>query len=178
MRNLLAFSRSSRPQVEPNDLNEVIRQSVRLVQHQFDLSSIEAHLELDPAIPPWNATPQQVKQALLSILINACEAMPQGGELAGGDPCGRRDGQVEIDLRDTGVGMDEETRKHVFEPFFTTKDGTAAGGTGLGLAVVYTIVRSHGGHDHGRLRAGTREHASRIRLPGTHGPATRRKERS
>jgi two-component system NtrC family sensor kinase len=145
VRNLLAFSRSSRPQVAANDLNDVIRQSVRLVQHQLDLSSIHAQLELDPALPAVECDAQQVKQALLSILINACEAMPQGGELAVATRLSGTDGQAEIVLRDSGMGMDEETRKHVFEPFFTTKDGSAAGGTGLGLAVAYTIVRSHGG---------------------------------
>jgi two-component system NtrC family sensor kinase len=145
VRNLLAFSRSSRPQVTANDLNEVIRQSVRLVQHQLDLSSIEARLDLDPALPAVECDAQQIKQALLSILINACEAMPQGGELAVATHVSGTDGQAEIVLWDSGMGMDEETRKHVFEPFFTTKDGTAAGGTGLGLAVAYTIVRSHGG---------------------------------
>jgi signal transduction histidine kinase len=145
VRNLLAFSRSSRPQVTGNDLNEVIRQSVRLVQHQLDLSSIHAHLELDPTFPAVECDAQQIKQALLSILINACEAMPQGGELTVATHVSGTDGQAEIVLRDSGMGMDEETRKHVFEPFFTTKDGTAASGTGLGLAVAYTIVRSHGG---------------------------------
>lgn len=145
VRNLLAFSRSSRPQVTANDLNEVIRQSVRLVQHQFDLSSIQARLELDPALPAVECDAQQVKQALLSILINACEAMPQGGELVVATRGAATKRHAEIILRDNGMGMDEETRKHVFEPFFTTKEGTAASGTGLGLAVAYTIVRSHGG---------------------------------
>jgi len=145
VRNLLSFSRSSRPQVVPNDLNEVIRQSVRLVQHQLDLSSIQVRLELDPALPSVECDAPQIKQALLSILINACEAMPHGGDLLVASRVSDADGQAEIRLRDSGVGMDEETRKHVFEPFFTTKDGTAVGGTGLGLAVAYTIVRSHGG---------------------------------
>jgi signal transduction histidine kinase len=71
--------------------------------------------------------------------------MPQGGELGLTTHFSSADGQAEIVLRDSGMGMDEETRKHVFEPFFTTKDGSAIGGTGLGLAVAYTIVRSHGG---------------------------------
>jgi two-component system NtrC family sensor kinase len=145
VRNLLAFSRSSRPQVTANDLNEVIRQSVRLVQHQLDLSSIQARFELDPALPAVECDAQQIKQALLSILINSCEAMAQGGELLVATHVSGTDGHAEIVCRDSGIGMDEETRKHVFEPFFTTKDGTAAGGTGLGLAVAYTIVRSHGG---------------------------------
>jgi two-component system, NtrC family, sensor kinase len=82
---------------------------------------------------------------MLSMLINACDAMPQGGDLQVATRVSYPDGPVEILLRDSGVGMDEETRKHVFEPFFTTKEGTAASGTGLGLSVAYTIVRSHGG---------------------------------
>jgi two-component system NtrC family sensor kinase len=83
---------------------------------------------------------QQVRQALIAVLINACEAMGREGTLT--VRTRRADGGgVHIEIRDTGVGMDEETRKHVFEPFFTTKEK----GTGIGLAVVYSIVRAHGG---------------------------------
>jgi two-component system NtrC family sensor kinase len=145
VRSLLAFSRSSQPRVVATDLNGVIRESMTLVQLQLDRGSIRSRLELDPALPPVECDPQQVKQALLSMLINACEAMPRGGELFVGTHPPDAAGYAEITLRDTGVGMGEETRKHVFEPFFTTKEGTAASGTGLGLAVAYTIVRSHGG---------------------------------
>jgi len=160
VRNLLSFARPSSPRVVAADVNEIVRQSVRLVQHQLDLSSIATRFELDDALPLLECDPQQIKQALLSVLINACEAMPQGGELhlrtAFGRGAGSAEGpegatvalprdRIEIAVRDTGVGMDAETLKHVFEPFFTTKDGTAASGTGLGLAVAYNIARGHGG---------------------------------
>jgi two-component system NtrC family sensor kinase len=144
VRNLLSFSRTSEPQIHPVDLNEVICQSVRLVRHRFDLGSIEIDLQLALDLPPIECDPQQVKQALLAILINAAEAMSQGGQVSIVSRMRGEEG-AEILIRDTGIGMDEETRKHVFEPFFTTKDAAASGGTGLGLSVVYRIVRSHGG---------------------------------
>lgn len=160
VRNLLAFSRGSSPRTAPADLNEIVGQSVRLVQHQLDLASIGTRLDLAADLPAVECDAQQMKQALLTMLINACEAMPQGGELwietstavartsparDRGGASGPADG-VEIRIRDTGLGMDEETRKHIFEPFFTTKEGSAVSGTGLGLAVAYNIVRSHGGN--------------------------------
>jgi two-component system, NtrC family, sensor kinase len=159
VRNLLSFARSSQPRIEPTNLSEVVLQSVRLVQHQLDLAQVQAQVRLPDDLPTVECDPQQIKQALLAILINACEAMPQGGTLTVGCESSaesiRPDAEghsqevampgVELLIRDTGVGMDAEMRKHAFEPFFTTKEGTALGGTGLGLAVVYSIVRSHGG---------------------------------
>jgi two-component system NtrC family sensor kinase len=149
VRNLLSFARSSRPRAEAVDPGELARQSLRLVQHQFDLASVATELALEPGLPLVECDPQQIKQALLAILINACEAMPQGGQLTVACRRSRLDSgeaAVEIRIQDTGIGMDEETRKHIFEPFFTTKEpGVSGGGTGLGLAVVYGIVQAHGG---------------------------------
>ncbi len=152
VRNLLAFSRHSEPRIEPVDLNEIVGQSLRLIQHQCHLGSVHVEWSPAPDLPNVEGDPQQIKQALLAVFMNACEAMPQGGTLSvacrcprplvgASDPAG-----VEVAVRDTGVGMDPETRKHLFEPFFTTKDGSATGGTGLGLAVVYSIMQSHGGN--------------------------------
>jgi len=140
VKNLLQFSRPSRPREEACDVNDLVSGSVRLVQHQIELQGIARELDLSERLDPIVCDPQQIRQALIAVLINACEAMPHEGTLrvaTAPDP----GGGVRILVGDSGIGMDEETRKHVFEPFYTTKEG----GAGLGLAVVYGIIRNHGG---------------------------------
>jgi two-component system, NtrC family, sensor kinase len=140
VKNLLQFSRPSKPRVEAIDLNDLVRGSVRLVQHQIDLKGLRSELELADGLPPIVCDPQQIRQAMIAVLINACEAMTGEGLLSVST---RPDagGGVVVSIADTGPGIDPETRKHIFEPFYTTKEG----GGGLGLAVVYGIIRSHGG---------------------------------
>jgi len=100
-------------------------------------------------VPAIEADAGQLDQALLNLCVNARDAMPDGGtlvlktEVRGEGGSGSGDRHVCVSVSDSGVGMEEATRRRIFEPFFTTKkDGS---GTGLGLAVVYGIVRSHGG---------------------------------
>jgi two-component system NtrC family sensor kinase len=140
VKNLLQFARPTRPKVEPLDLNELVNASVRLVQHQIDLQGLRRELRLSEGLPAIVCDPQQIRQALVAVLINACEAMPNEGTITVSTDRDE-DGGVIISVGDTGVGMDEETKWHVFEPFYTTKEG----GGGLGLAVVYGIIRNHGG---------------------------------
>jgi signal transduction histidine kinase len=110
------------------------------VQHQIDLQGLTSRLELTEKLEPIVCDAQQLRQAMVAVLINACEAMGNEGVLTV-RTAPAPGGGVEIAVNDTGVGIDEETRKHLFEPFYTTKEK----GAGLGLAVVYGIVRSHGG---------------------------------
>ncbi len=140
VKHLLQFSRPSRPRAEPCDLNELITGSVRLVQHQIDLKGLTSCLDLDEALPRIVCDPQQIRQAVIAVLINACEAMTGEGTLTVSTRT-ESSGGAKIEITDTGIGIDEETRKHLFEPFYTTKEG----GAGLGLAVVYGIFKSHGG---------------------------------
>ena len=86
------------------------------------------------------ADPGQLRQVLLNVLINACEAMPHGGTLTVRTRA-TGEGKVEVQLTDTGVGIAKEDLQRVVDPFFTTKEM----GTGLGLSVVYGIVERHGG---------------------------------
>ena len=139
-----SFARHSFPRMAPTEVNALLEQTLQLTRHQFELVGVNVTTHLAAGLPEVECDPQQIKQALLAMFINACEAMPQGGQLTA-ETRPASVGAVEIRIRDTGVGMDPQTQKHVFEPFFTTKDGTATGGTGLGLSVVYTIVRSHRG---------------------------------
>lgn len=144
VKNLLQFSRQSAPNLQPRDINEVVRQSIRLVQHKMDLMNLEVHLDLERNLPPVVCDEQQVKQALVALLINACEAMrPNEGSLEMRSRHIPERRVVELVVKDNGIGIDEETQKHIFEPFFTTKE--AIKGMGLGLAVVFGIISRHSG---------------------------------
>jgi len=148
VKGLLQFSRpNNRTEMRPGDVNEAVRHSLRLVEHKIRLLALKTRVDLAPDLPPVLCDRQQVVQALVALLINACEATtPNEGELvvttralpaAGGRP------GVEIRVRDNGSGMDAETKARIFEPFFTTKEGEKS--LGVGLAVVLSIVTRHGG---------------------------------
>lgn len=144
VKNLLQFSRQTAIDLQPHDVNDIILQSLRLVQHKMHLMNLEVRTQLGDHIPELICDSQLLKQALLALLINACEAMSQGGGLIEVFSNYLPDrNAVEIRVHDNGIGMDEETRKHMFEPFFTTKE--QGKGVGLGLAVVYGIVNQHSG---------------------------------
>jgi two-component system NtrC family sensor kinase len=144
VKNLLQFSRQAKVNLEPNDINEIITQSLRLIQHKVDLMGITTEVQLDITINDVVCDAQQIKQALVALLINACEAMKQGeGVLSIESRRLTNLRAVEIEVSDNGVGMDEETKKQIFEPFFSTKE--QGKGVGLGLAVVYGIVNGHSG---------------------------------
>ena len=144
VKNLLQFARQSTVNLQPNSLNELIRQSLRLVQHKIDLMNLQTMLRLNETLPLVICDAQLIQQALVALIINACEAMPAGeGILEICTQLSMEKSAVEVAIRDNGIGMDEETQKHIFEPFFTTKE--QGKGVGLGLAVVYGIVQQHSG---------------------------------
>jgi len=152
---LLAFSRKQVLQPRLIELRHVVQDIATLLQRLLG-SLVELHLELAP-VPLWvRADESQLEQVVLNLVINARDAMPQGGTItvrldrAGGDsPIVKRHAQmpsanfVRLCVRDTGTGMDTATQARIFEPFFTTKE--LGKGTGLGLATVYGIVKQSGG---------------------------------
>ncbi len=143
VKNLLAFTRPSSPDQRDTSVNAIIEKSLQLLAHQMDLQNVEQIADLAPEVPTVRADPAQMQQALLAILINAVEAMPEGGRMrlaSRYDPAAR---EVRFCVSDTGVGIPKEEIAHLFEPFYTTK--TEGKGVGLGLFVVYGIVRRHGG---------------------------------
>jgi two-component system NtrC family sensor kinase len=144
VKGLLHFSRQTKPQVKSNDLNSIISESLRLVRHKIDLSGAAAITKCDPDLKQIECDEQQIKQALVALLINACEAVHTGeGVITISSRYLPAAHAAEIRVIDNGIGMDEQTKQHVFEPFFTTKE--QGKGVGLGLAVVYGIVTGHGG---------------------------------
>ncbi len=147
VKNLLQFVRPSRAHFQPHDVNELIRQSLRLIQHKIELMSLQTEVQLDPDVPPVVCDGQQMRQALVALLINACEAVrPEEGMLTVTSRFLPEAQRVEIAIRDNGIGMDEETQRRIFEPFFTTKE--KEGSLGLGLSVVLSILHRHGGEIH------------------------------
>ncbi len=145
---LLTFSRGGDPVRENADIIEVIRESVEFSLHG---SSIVCHYELDESIRPVCIDSGQISQVLQNLVINAKLAMPDGGELfvvcencKGIEelPPAGDDDYIKISIRDTGCGIPDEMKKKIFDPYFTTRED----GSGLGLALSYSIIRKHGGH--------------------------------
>jgi two-component system, cell cycle sensor histidine kinase and response regulator CckA len=151
-RQLLSFARKGKVLTVTVRMHEVIQQVVDLLAHSID-KRIHIVTDLQAAPDTVLGDPGQLQNALLNLALNARDAMPNGGELRFSsriiekppkeEGSGPRGSCLQIDVCDTGIGMDAETRRHIFEPFFTTKE--AGKGTGLGLASVYGAVRSHGG---------------------------------
>ena len=150
VRGLLQFARPTRPKICKNDINSLVRETLRLVQHQVDLLNIVVKLDLSPGALEVNCDDQKIKQALMALLINSCDAVETDtGYIEIRTRLLKTDKKAEIVVADNGTGMDEETRSHMFEPFFTTKtispEKESSLNTGLGGAVVYEIVKSHNG---------------------------------
>jgi two-component system NtrC family sensor kinase len=140
---LLDFSRPAPLHRQPTDLNEVARRSVDILANQLSLKRVTFALELAPALPTTHVDPNQLEQVVVNLLLNGLEAMGDGqGRLSLRTRVGGKGDTVEIEVEDSGCGITADAMPHIFEPFFSTK---AAKGTGLGLAVTWGIVQSHGG---------------------------------
>jgi two-component system NtrC family sensor kinase len=150
VRGLLDFARESPSTRAMVDLNQLVQETVRLLRTQKVVRGLSIELRLDPDLPSLQADPNKLKQVLLNLCLNGCEAMAGAGVLtvetaAVGD-------HLELTVRDTGCGIPAENKDKLFDPFFTTKP--VGQGTGLGLAVSYGIVQSHGGRIRVESRVG------------------------
>ncbi|MBI4964283.1 MAG: PAS domain S-box protein [Desulfomonile tiedjei] len=156
VKRILAFSRKADFNPRPLNLNHEIEQAKQLLTRTVP-KMIEVELALSNGLPPVIADPTQVEQVLMNLAVNARDAMPDGGKLTivtrlvalDEEYCGLHLGAkpgnyVMLSVSDTGHGMDQETLNHIFEPFYTTK--ASGEGTGLGLAMVYGMVKQHGGY--------------------------------
>jgi len=121
------------------NVNTIIAELAEFIKAELDLSHIHLLLELDENLPPVLVDERCLKQALLNLIKNAQAAMPNGGVLTIATM--RSDTEILISVCDTGIGISEENLKKIFEPYFTTMDN----GTGLGLTLVFKIIREHRG---------------------------------
>jgi two-component system NtrC family sensor kinase len=152
IRQLLDLSRERLPERKLHDLHGILEQSIALVEHQPRFRTVEIRRDFDRSIRHVLVDAGQMQQVFVNLLVNAGEAMPEGGQLAirtrklsavkvshaGGDG-----DAVQIVFSDTGVGIPPENIPKIFDPFFTSKD--VGQGTGLGLAITHGIIEGHGG---------------------------------
>ena len=143
---LLGFARPRESDMQYVDIHEVLDRMVSLVGLKAKQARVEVVRRYEPDLPRVFADPEKLQQAFLNIMLNAIDAMPQGGVLAVataacGGPESAAGSRVRIDFRDTGVGIPPDQLDKVFTPFFTTRER----GTGLGLAIARRVVSEHGG---------------------------------
>jgi two-component system NtrC family sensor kinase len=153
IKRLLDFAREKHPEKKFTDLNQVIEDTVRIVERPAHLRDIEITMDLDRDLPPVWIDADLIKQVIMNMLVNAQHAIEEKGSITvrsrrcpeprqpepGAEPVP----MVEFSIIDTGCGIPAENLQRIFDPFFTSKE--VGKGTGLGLSVSHGIVRSHGG---------------------------------
>jgi signal transduction histidine kinase/DNA-binding response OmpR family regulator len=135
----LEFYRPSQGRTIETDVNRLIENVLALSQKRLEHGRVRVHTQLQAELAPITAVPDQLTQVLLNLIINAVEAMSNGGTLT--IVSAARDNWLALEVQDTGPGLTPDEAARIFEPFYTTK----ADGTGLGLAVSYGIIQQHGG---------------------------------
>ena len=166
VRGLLNFSRQNEPQKTLSELNGVLRRALDLTRNQATIHRVGIREEMDPALAPLVIDPNQIQEVAVNVIVNAIDAMPEGGELAVRTRAARHEAAAwaELEISDTGCGIAAENLDHIFDPFFTTKQ--TGKGTGLGLAVSYGVVAEHGGQIRVASEPG-RGTTVTVRLPAT-----------
>lgn len=141
VKNLLIFARQI-PTIESTvNLGEIAAEALSFLEPRFLQENIECVLEFAGNIPPLTADPGQLSQVVVNLVVNAVQAMPEGGKLTVRARADRE--YVYLEVEDTGIGIPDDVKRSIFLPFFTTKE--VGKGTGLGLSVVHGIVTAHGG---------------------------------
>lgn len=145
LEDLLKFARMDRHQKDMIDLSEVVRNTIKLINHQLMMKKIKINYEGNISSLFVNGNANQLQQVILNILLNAMQSIERKGISDGSISvvCGREDNQIFVSIRDNGEGISQENIRKIFEPFFTTKADT--GGTGLGLSISYGIIKEHNG---------------------------------
>jgi signal transduction histidine kinase len=141
VRNLLDFARQSAPVLVETDLNDIVNRVLELTAHTAKLAKVEVIKELDSSLPKLIADPNQLQQVCTNLVLNAIQAMPQGGKLTLRTSLEKD--QLKLEVKDTGYGISPENMRKLFTPFFSTKKEVK--GVGLGLAISYGIIQRHRG---------------------------------
>ena len=142
VKNLIDFSRQSKPETTQININMLIEKTLEMVPFEFRVRGIHVEKDYMANLPEFNGDPNQLGQVFLNIFVNAIQAMPDGGNLTVSTFC--EDRYIKVSISDTGNGIREEDLNRIFDPFFTTKK--VEEGTGLGLSICLGIVERHGGH--------------------------------
>lgn len=145
--DLLSFARPSRPHIAEENLNEVVDGVARILESQAKDKDVTLAREFSSDLPKAWIDREQLKQVFMNLILNAIQAMRDGGSIviatrvsfdgdgSASQPC------VQVEVRDTGIGIPQENLEHIFDPFFTNKEG----GSGLGLSISNQIIEEHGG---------------------------------
>ncbi len=142
VKSLLDFTRQEKGEMVAVDLADVVGSTLRLAQNEMSLNNVSFTCQLPPGLPRVRGAANQLRQVFLNLLLNAIQAMPGGGRIW--VTAGTQDeGKVCVEIRDEGTGIPSEVLPRIFDPFFTTKE--PGQGTGLGLSVSLSIVRTFGG---------------------------------
>jgi signal transduction histidine kinase len=137
--SFLEFAKPRQPELKMIEISELLDSVIILVRHQCDATRLDLQRQVEPGLKTLECDPEQMKQVLINLVMNACQAMPRGGAVL---LEAKHDGNsIHIDVLDQGSGIDEDNLDKIFDPFFTTKEN----GTGLGLSVAHQIVSQHKG---------------------------------
>ncbi len=168
VRNLLDFARESEVELTPLDVEQLIGDTLQLAANQVKLARVKVRGEVEENVPPVYGDRHQLTQVFLNLVLNALDAMPEGGTLTITVEKSEDRGFVYVRFADTGVGIPEAQLRKIFDPFFSTKKH--AKGTGLGLSVSLGIIEQHGGdiRVESEVEAGT---TFTVALPLTRVPA-------
>jgi len=145
--DLLSFARPSKPNVSPENINDVVENIARILETQAKEKSVGILRRFSNDVPKVWIDREQMKQVFMNLILNAIQAMKDGGSISiSTSLSARNDAEVireyvQVEVRDTGIGIPQENLEQIFDPFFTSKDE----GSGLGLAVSNQIVQEHGG---------------------------------
>jgi len=144
VKNLLDFAREAEIQTEHLDLRQLISETTRLAQNQVKLKGAKVDVSIPDNLPLIHGDRQQLRQVFLNLILNALDAMPQGGQLWISAHRSSTPGHVTLFFKDNGCGIPSHVLPSIFDPFFTTK--STSKGTGLGLSVSKGIIEKHGGY--------------------------------
>ena len=139
--NLLNFARVSDIEFSEVNVNGLMLETLSLIDHQLRKSDVEVEVDLDASLPATLANGGKLQQVFMNLILNARDAMPQGGKLT--VRTYQEDSQLVVKIQDSGTGISDENVQRIYDPFFTTKK--AGEGSGLGLSVSYGIIREHSG---------------------------------
>lgn len=141
VREFLDFARPAEPKKELVQLNSLVNRVALFMQPELEKKSVSAELDLEPQLPEINVDQEQIYQVLLNMVLNAVQAMPDGGIVSLRTHFNARDKDIEVSITDNGLGMNPEKMDQIFTPFFTDKHR----GSGLGLAIAKNIIEKHDG---------------------------------